>query len=104
MQYGKPEINAIIAIIKKANGGLIDGTQKEQRNYGNLLFTKLKTIDRVKNGELSAESVLEKILEIVGQNPYYAPYITSTEKVYRNLAKLIQVCRTEFITPKQNKI
>jgi len=103
-EYGNPEINELLEIIKEFNDGVIDGTQKEQRYYWKLLLNKIKKVKAVSSWQYRWQDWFRMLLEIVSQNEYYAPKISWPKKIYYELATLIQAARSEFIKAKKNEI
>lgn len=101
--YGNIEINEAIDLIKSYNGGIMNGSDGKQRQFANHLIKKLKNLTSVQDGKFTWQETLEMILKIIANNEYHAPKIASPELIYRNLASLMQVCKTEFkkITPQK---
>lgn len=101
--YGNIEINEAMDLIKSYNGGIINGSDGKQRQFANHLIKKLKNLTSVQDGKFTWQETLEMILKIIANNEYHAPKIASPELIYRNLASLMQVCKTEFkkITPQK---
>ena len=95
-EYGNPEINLLIDLIKSFNWWIIDWTIKEQRQYGYLLLQKLKKLPSVEEWKFKWNEVLETILRIISQSKYHSWKIVSTEKIFRNLTLLMQECKKEF--------
>lgn len=95
-EYWDPEINECLKIIKKYNNWIIDWTLPRQRQFGNHLIKKLKTIDSVLAWKFTRQQILEMILEIVSKNEFHYTKIAWPEKIFRNLAVLQQICRMEI--------
>lgn len=95
-EYWNPEINECLEIIKKYNNGIVDWTQKSQRQFWKHLINKLKTVEGVENWKYSRQETLEIILKITSGNKFYVSKITSPENIYRNLWILMQACKQEW--------
>ena len=103
-EYGNPEINLLIDLIKSFNWWIIDWTIKEQRQYGYLLLQKLKKLPSVEEWKFKRNEVLETILRIISQSKYHSWKIVSTEKIFRNLTLLMQECKKEFHKAEVNSL
>ena len=99
-EYWDPEINECLRIIKKYNNWIIDWTLPRQRQFGNHLIKKLKTIDSVLAWKFTRQQILEMILDIVSKNEFHYTKIAWPEKIFRNLAVLQQICRMEISSNK----
>ena len=95
-KYGDPEINDCMDLIKKYNGGVSNGSDAKQRRYAKNLIDKLKKFEKVEKWEYTRQQVLEVILEIIGNDKYYAPKIWSPQLIYENLSSLLQACKQNF--------
>jgi len=96
-EYGNPEINLCLELIKKYNGWLVDWTTTNQRRYSKLLIDKLNKLEKIQSWEFTWEQTLEVILQVISKNKYYSSKITSPESIYRNLAVLMQKCKEDFV-------
>jgi len=85
------DINKLLETVKLFNNGICDGTQKEQRQYGNLVLNKLKKIDKIANWDYAREAYFEGLLRTVNENEYHKHKIAWPKKIYYALAELIQV-------------
>ena len=85
------DINKLLETVKLFNNGICDGTQKEQRQYGNLVLNKLKKIDKIANWDYAREAYFEGLLRTVNENEYHKHKIAWPKKIYYTLAELIQV-------------
>ena len=94
--YGNLEINEAMDLIKSYNGGIVNGSDGRQRQYANHLIKKLKKLTSVQEGKFTWEATLEMILKIISENEYHSAKIASPELIYRNLASLMQICKSEF--------
>lgn len=99
--YGNEEINEAMDLIKSYNGGIVNWSDGKQRQFANHLIKKLKKLDSVAEGRFTWQATLEMILKLISENEYHSAKIASPELIYRNLASLMQICKTEF--QKQNK-
>lgn len=94
-EYWNQDINLCLKLIWKYSGWIIDWTKQQQRRYSKLLIDKLKNLDSIKSGKYTWYDTLEIILKVISQNKYHSSKITSPEKIYRNLAVLMQQCRAD---------
>lgn len=100
--YGDPDVNMIIEKIWLYNGGIVDGTKKEQRRYWKMLLDKIKEIPSVQQEKYTAEGILEMILKIIEKNEYHSHKIVGPKKLFYNLAWLMQVCKQELEKTKKS--
>lgn len=84
-EYGNPTINALLASLRGQNGGVIDGSERENRRYAHLLLGKLKSI--VKNG--SVEDGAMYVLAAARESSFHSKNATSMKYIYNNLVKII---------------
>lgn len=101
--YGNQEINQIFEIVKKYNNWISDDLWK-WRIFWNHLLKKLKKIDKVENWQFTRNDYLVWILEIVSKNSYHQHKIASVQKIYYNLAELIQIANADYLKTKKNTI
>lgn len=94
--YGNIEINEAMDLIMSYNGGIVNGSWGKQRQFANHLIKKLKSLTSVQDWRYTRQETLQIILKIISENEYHAPKIASPELIYRNLASLMQICKTEF--------
>lgn len=102
-QYGNSEINEMIEMFKDVNWGIVDWTQKQQRQYWKLLLDKLKNLDAVQEWKYSWQSVLDILLKKISQNPYHATKISGPQKTYYHLTELMNVVRWEMQKTEKKK-
>lgn len=95
------DINFLIEEIKKFNNWIIDGTQKEQRQYWNLL---LKKIEQVKINDYNWKSIFSMMLEIISKNTYHSHKIVWPKKIYYELSWLLAVCKQDIERQKDKSI
>ena len=95
-EYWNPEINECLNLIKTYNWWLIDWTIKNNRKYAKLLIDKLNKLESIQKWQFTRSETLEIILKVVSQNKFHAWKITSTEKIYFNLADLMRICKTDL--------
>jgi hypothetical protein len=100
-EFGNTDINFLLEKIKIYNNGIVDWTQKEQRQYWKLLLDKLNKIESVQSWKYTAIEILEIILKIVWENSYHSQKIVWPKKIFYELAWLMQICKQDF--EKQNK-
>ena len=99
-EYWNTDINQCLNLIKSYNWWLLDWTVKNNRRYAKLLIDKLNKLDSIQEWKFTWNQTLEIILKVISQNKYHASKITSAEWIYRNLAVLMQQCKTDI--QKQN--
>ena len=95
-EFWDEEINKCMAIIKSHNSWIINWSEKTWRKYCRNLILKLKSIEKVKQGNITREQVLEMILATAKENEFHSSKTTSPELIYYNLSTLLDVCRNEF--------
>jgi len=93
IKYWYPEINWIIALIKKYNSWICDWTQKDQRKYWKLLVWKLKDVESVKASKFTIFEILEMILTVVEKDKFHNHKIAWPKNIYYNLSELIQIAK-----------
>lgn len=91
--YGDKNINECMELIKRFNGGIVNGSDANQRRYAKNLIAKLEKLESVQKWDFTRQKVLETILQIVSQNRFYSTKIGSPELIYYNLASLMQACK-----------
>ena len=101
--YGNQEINQIFEIVKKYNNWISDDLWK-WRIFWSHLLKKLKKIDKVENWQFLRNDYLVWILEIISKNSYHQHKIASVQKIYYNLAELIQIANADYLKTKKNVI
>lgn len=77
-------------IIKEANDGIVDGDSLTNANYSTKIVQKISEHTAVASGQFTREIFLETLLGLARNWKRTARKITSPEKVYDNLAELIQ--------------
>ena len=89
-EYGEPEVNLCLSLIKSANSWTLEGTQKDNRIFAAHLVAKLKQEDGVVSWERTREQTLALLLKMVVQSAdiYWLPKISSPAEIYNNLNKL----------------
>ena len=103
-EYGSPEVNEILEIIKWFNNWICDWTIKKQRQFWKSLISKLKKINKVKNKEYTRSQYISWLLEVVSKNQYHRHKISWPEKIYYALAELIQVANETTKQEEKNSI
>ena len=103
-EYGNPEVNLCLSLIKKYNWGLVDWTVNNQRRYCKLLIDKLKKLESIQQWKYTWEDTLEIILKVISQNKFYCGKITSPENIYRNLSLLMQQCKNDVGKASENTV
>lgn len=104
VEYWNADVNECLNLIKKFNWWLIDWTVKNNRRYAKMLIDKLKKLDSIQNWKFTRNETLEIILTVISKNKYHASKITSSELIYRNLAVLMQACKTDFNKAQSSQI
>jgi hypothetical protein len=103
-EFGNSDINFLLEKIKIYNNGIVDWTQKEQRQYWKLLLDKLNKIESVQSWKYTGIGILEIILKIIWENQYHSQKIVWPKKIYYELAWLMQICKQEMQKQEKNKI
>jgi len=94
--YWNSDVNLCLELIKKYNGGCIDGAEKQERQYARNLITKLKKLEMVQDNSYRWEEILELILKVISGDEYYATKIGGAKQIYYNLATLLQRCKVSI--------
>ena len=102
--YWNKDINECVDLIKSFNWWLIDWTIKNNRKYAKLLIDKLNKLESIQSWKYTRNQTLEIILKVISKNKYHASKITSAESIYRNLAVLMQACKTDISKAQSNQI
>ena len=100
--YGDKNINECMELIKRFNGGIVNGSDANQRRYAKNLIAKLEKLESVQKWDFTRQKVLETILQIVSQNRFYSTKIGSPELIYYNLASLMQACKEAAVKTQIN--
>lgn len=103
-EYWNSEINQCLNLIKQYNWWLLDWTVKNNRRYSKLLIDKLNKLESIQEWKFTRIETLEIILKVISQNKYHASKITSAEWIYRNLAVLMQQCKSDISKAQTNQI
>lgn len=78
--YGNPEINELIETLKKEfELGILDGSQKENRQYAKLMINKCGGLE-----------VAKKVISVAAQDDFYSDKIASVKKLYYKMAEIVQ--------------
>ena len=104
VEYGNSDINQCLNLIKTYNWWLLDWTVKNSRRYAKLLIDKLNKLESIQSWKYTRIETLEIILKVISQNKYHSAKITSAESIYRNLAVLMQACKTDISKTQTNQI
>lgn len=94
--YWNSEVNLCLELIKRYNGGCIDGTEKQERQYARNLITKIKKLEIVQDNSYRWQEILELVLKVISGDEYYSPKISSAKNIYYNLATLLQRCKVSI--------
>ncbi len=103
-EYGSPEVNEILEIIKWFNDWICDWTIKKQRQFWKSLISKLKKINKVKNKEYTRSQYISWLLEVVSKSQYHRHKISWPEKIYYALAELVQIANETTKQEEKNSI
>ncbi len=82
--YGNTDVNSLPTLLEEKNGGFIDGSEKENRQYCWLLLQKLK----YKEDKERAVSTAQQIIEASQESPFHAKNATSFKYLYYNFVKI----------------
>ena len=104
VEYGNSDINQCLNLIKTYNWWLLDWTVKNSRRYAKLLIDKLNKLESIQSWKYTRIETLEIILKVISQNKYHSAKITSAESIYRNLAVLMQQCKSDISKAQTNQI
>ena len=84
IRYWNEEINQCMDLIKKYNNGIVDWSEKKQRQFANHLIKKLKVVEQERQERLKAEwksfkpftwqETLEALIRIIYNNQIYPQY------------------------------
>jgi len=105
-KYGHPNINYLMEILRKSTGGLIDGSERENRRYCKLLLLKFRyprsPINKrrlmrpdeelnpeQREGMIKAVNSVEMLIRISKQSRFHSQNATSFKYLYNNAAKII---------------
>lgn len=82
--FGNNDINNLLNSLKEKNGGFIDGSEKENRQYCWLLLQKLK----YKEDKERAVTTVSQIIEASQESPFHSKMATSFKYLYYNFVKI----------------
>lgn len=78
--YGNPDINNLLEHFKKEfELGILDGSQKENRQYANLMIKKCGGLE-----------VAKKVISVATRDDFYGDQIASVKKLYYKMAEIVQ--------------
>ena len=96
-EYGNPDINSLVGLLKKSNHGILDGSDQENRRYCWLLLSKF---GYSKDKEL-AKNTAEAVIGAACTDDFHAKNATSFKYLYNNAVKIMQsqkVTKTKVAT------
>ena len=96
--YGNKDINHLIELLKKANGGLIDGSEQLNRRYCWNLLQRFK----YKEDPQRAVRLVEMIIKIAKEDKFHSANATGFKYLFNNAVKILQGARKKI--PKVGKI
>lgn len=90
--YGKREVNEVIAYLQNAIQASLDGTQKENRRFANLL------VERFRRDYPSRDPVdlIKRLINAGSSDSFHAKNVTNFKYLYYNAQKIIQSAKGEI--------
>jgi len=78
--YGNPDINDLLETFKREfELGMLDGSQKENRQYAKLMIQKCGGLE-----------IAKKVISVATRDDFYGNQIASVKKLYYKMAEIVQ--------------
>lgn len=95
----KPEINRLMAQLREANGGMLDGSDSANRRACNTMLARMKrdfpTFD--------PEKSLSHLITVGKQDKFHGPNLTSFQYLIYNATKIVNNARAAKHSTKQQQ-